>query len=53
MIISGYKDMDGYMYAKIESQRLFYLRTNQKKLRTDVYQGIQDFLNFGNFIIII
>ena len=40
------------MYAKIESQRLFYLRSNQKKLRTDIYQGIQDAVVNGNYFII-
>lgn len=29
-------------YAQIERSRLFWLRTNQDKLRSDVYQGIVD-----------
>ena len=33
------------MWAKIESQRLLYIRLNQKQLRSDLYKGT-NFLNF-------
>lgn len=32
-------------YAKIENQRLTYLRLNQKKLRAELYQGLVDAVN--------
>ena len=30
------------MYAKIEEQRLWFIRNNQNKLRTELYQGLAD-----------
>ncbi len=35
-------------YAAIEQSRLNYLRRNKKKLRTDLYQGLQDALEAGD-----
>jgi hypothetical protein len=35
-------------YAAIEHSRLNYLRRNQKKLRADLYQGLQDALEAGD-----
>jgi len=35
-------------YAAIEQSRLNYLRRNQKKLRADLYQGLQDTLEAGD-----
>jgi hypothetical protein len=35
-------------YAAIEQSRLNYLRRNQKKLRADLYQGLQDALEAGD-----
>jgi hypothetical protein len=43
--------MQQYMvdaYAAIEQSRLNYLRRNQKKLRVDLYQGLQDALEAGD-----
>jgi hypothetical protein len=40
------------MYAKIENQRLLYIRLNQKQLRSDLYKGLQDAISLGlyNFL---
>jgi hypothetical protein len=35
-------------YAAIEQSRLNYLRRNKKKLRADLYQGLQDALEAGD-----
>ncbi len=35
-------------YATIEQTHLKYLRLNQKKLRTDLYQGLQDAIIVGD-----
>jgi hypothetical protein len=35
-------------YAIIEQNRLKYLRLNQKKLRADLYQGLQDAIAAGD-----
>jgi hypothetical protein len=35
-------------YATIEQSRLKYLRLNKKKLRADVYQGLQDAIAAGD-----
>jgi len=35
-------------YAAIEQNRLKYLRLNQKKLRADLYQGLQDAIAAGD-----
>jgi hypothetical protein len=35
-------------YAAIEQNRLKYLRLNQKKLRVDLYQGLQDAIATGD-----
>jgi hypothetical protein len=35
------------MYAKIEGDRLNYLRFNQKELRADLYQGLSDAITAG------
>jgi len=35
-------------YATIEQNRLKYLRLNQKKLRADLYQGLQDTIAAGD-----
>jgi hypothetical protein len=35
-------------YAAIEQNRLKYLRLNQKKLRVDLYQGLQDAIAAGD-----
>jgi len=35
-------------YATIEQNRLRYLRLNQKKLRADLYQGLQDAIVAGD-----
>jgi len=35
-------------YAVIEQNRLKYLRLNQKKLRADLYQGLQDAIVAGD-----
>jgi hypothetical protein len=35
-------------YAAIEQNRLKYLRLNQKKLRVDLYQGLQDAIVVGD-----
>jgi len=36
------------MYAKVEQARLNYIRFNQKKLRCDLYQGLQDAVLSGD-----
>ncbi|KAL4590964.1 hypothetical protein LXL04_003911 [Taraxacum kok-saghyz] len=33
------------MYIKIETSRLLYYRLNQKKIRSELYQGIVDYVN--------
>jgi hypothetical protein len=35
-------------YAAIKQSRLKYLRLNQKKLRVDLYQGLQDAIVAGD-----
>jgi hypothetical protein len=35
-------------YAAIEQNRLKYLRLNKKKLRVDLYQGLQDAIVVGD-----
>ncbi len=35
-------------YAAIEQNRLKYLRLNKKKLRADLYQGLQDAIAVGD-----
>jgi hypothetical protein len=35
-------------YATIEQNRLKYLRLNKKKLRADLYQGLQDAITTGD-----
>jgi hypothetical protein len=35
-------------YAAIEQNRLKYLRLNKKKLRADLYQGLQDAIAAGD-----
>ncbi len=35
-------------YAAIEQNRLKYLRLNKKKLRVDLYQGLQDAIAVGD-----
>jgi len=35
-------------YAAIEQNRLKYLCLNQKKLRADLYQGLQDAITTGD-----
>ncbi len=35
-------------YAVIEQNRLKYLRLNKKKLRVDLYQGLQDAIAVGD-----
>ena len=42
------------MYAKVEQARLNYIRFNQKKLRCDLYQGLQDadLTTFGTKVIL-
>jgi hypothetical protein len=35
-------------YAAIEQNRLKYLRLNKKKLRVDLYQGLQDTIAVGD-----
>jgi hypothetical protein len=35
-------------YAAIKQNRLKYLRLNQKKLRVDLYQGLQDAITAGD-----
>jgi hypothetical protein len=35
-------------YAAIEQNRLKYLRMNKKKLRADLYQGLQDAISAGD-----
>jgi hypothetical protein len=35
-------------YAAIEQSRLKYLRLNKKKLRADLYQGLQDAIAVGD-----
>ena len=32
-------------YTKIEAQRLLYIKTHQKELMADKYQGVMDYLN--------
>ena len=47
-VISG-AHQDIVMYAKNESERLLYVRTNQKKLRVDDYIHLRDAIaNDGN-----
>ncbi len=36
------------VYAAIEQNRLKYLRLNQKKLRVNLYQGLQDAIAAGD-----
>ncbi|KAL4564581.1 hypothetical protein LXL04_028645 [Taraxacum kok-saghyz] len=36
------------MYIKIETSRLLYYRLNQKKIRSELYQGIVDCVNAGD-----
>jgi hypothetical protein len=36
------------VYAAIEQNRLKYLRLNKKKLRMDLYQGLEDAINAGD-----
>ncbi|XP_077242072.1 uncharacterized protein LOC143882480 [Tasmannia lanceolata] len=35
-------------YAAIEEQRLYWVRTNQKQLRANVYEGLQDAVRSGD-----
>jgi hypothetical protein len=35
-------------YATIEQNHLKYLRLNQKELRADLYQGLQDAISVGD-----
>ena len=37
------------MYAKVENQRLLYIRNNQKKIRSELYSGLQDVIANGNY----
>ena len=37
-----------YMYAKIEQQRLNYIKTNQQKIRVDLYSGLADAVSKGD-----
>jgi len=37
----------------IEQNRLKYLHLNQKKLRTDIYQGLQDAITAGDNNIVV
>lgn len=37
-------------YARIEQERLRYLRFNQRKIRADLYQGIEDAIEAGDTI---
>ena len=36
------------MYAKIEQQRLNYIKTNQQKIRVDLYSGLADAVTKGD-----
>ena len=36
------------MYAKIEQQRLNYIKTNQQKIRVDLYSGLADAVAKGD-----
>ncbi|KAG2210181.1 hypothetical protein INT45_004502 [Circinella minor] len=36
------------MYAKVESERLNYIRSNQDKLRSDLYKSVADAVNLGD-----
>ena len=36
------------MYAKMEAERLRYLRSNQKQLRAELYSGLRDAINTSN-----
>ena len=36
------------MYAKIEQQRLNYIKTNQQKIRVDLYSGLADAVSKGD-----
>jgi hypothetical protein len=38
------------MYAKVEGDRLNYVRFNQKQLRAELYQGLRDAINAGQLI---
>jgi hypothetical protein len=40
------------VYAAIEQNRLKYLRLNKKKLRADLYQGLQDAIAVGDTSIV-
>ena len=35
------------MYAKIESERLRWIKNNQSRLRTCLYNGLEDHINNG------
>ena len=34
-------------YIKLENTRLYFMRTNQSKLRAELFQGILDTMNAG------
>ena len=36
------------MYAKVEQQRLNYIKLNQEKLRVDLYKGLADAVSAGD-----
>jgi len=38
------------MYAKIESERLAFLRNNQRQMRVDTYGNLQDAINAGDAV---
>jgi len=39
-------------YAAVEQNRLKYLRLNKKKLRVDLYQGLQDAITTGDINVV-
>ncbi len=51
MLLQGGRLQQQYIvdaYAAIKQNRLKYLRLNQKKLRADLYQGLQDAIAVGD-----
>ena len=36
------------MYAKIEQQRLNYIKMNQQQIKSDLYSGLADAVNSGD-----
>lgn len=52
MILRGGRLLQQYVvdnYVKIEAHRLRWFQSNQKTIRSELYQGLQDSLQEGEF----